>query len=172
LLRGEDLTGIAARRPTYRASCRNPWLPLGGVAVGGVAARIRLPSSITCCRSRSSTPHMVTVTHHLAPPTTSAAYDCASASAVGVTREDFFHAKQEDVLGTPCVGLHSRPGRGQPNKALRGRDQGGYKGRVRSRRVRKIIRFWHKCSPNCDFLYFIVLPPYPVPKTYDGVGRM
>jgi hypothetical protein len=31
----------------------------------------------------------------------------------------------------------------------------------------KKILFWQKRSPNCDFLYFIVLSPYPLSKTYD-----
>jgi hypothetical protein len=33
--------------------------------------------------------------------------------------------------------------------------------------VRKTICFWQKHSPNYDFWYFIVLPPYPHPKIYD-----
>jgi hypothetical protein len=33
--------------------------------------------------------------------------------------------------------------------------------------VRKTICFWQKRSSNCDFWHFIVLPPYPLPKTYD-----
>jgi hypothetical protein len=37
--------------------------------------------------------------------------------------------------------------------------------------VRKEFHFWQKHSPNCDFRYFIVLPPYPLPKAYDGWVR-
>jgi hypothetical protein len=32
--------------------------------------------------------------------------------------------------------------------------------------ARKKFRFWQK-PPNCDFFYFIVLPPYLLPKTYE-----
>jgi hypothetical protein len=31
--------------------------------------------------------------------------------------------------------------------------------------------FWQKRSPNCVFGTSIVLPPYPLPKTYDGWVR-
>jgi hypothetical protein len=31
--------------------------------------------------------------------------------------------------------------------------------------------FLQKHSPNCDFWHFIVLPPYPLPKTYDRWDR-
>jgi hypothetical protein len=44
----------------------------------------------------------------------------------------------------------------------------GTGGRVRQVQVKKVRCFWQKRSPNCDFWYFIVLPPYPLPKTYDG----
>jgi hypothetical protein len=33
--------------------------------------------------------------------------------------------------------------------------------------VRKELVFCQKCSPNYDFFYFIILPPYPLLKTYD-----
>jgi hypothetical protein len=44
---------------------------------------------------------------------------------------------------------------------------GGYKGWVHAGWVRKIIHFWQKWPLNCVFWYFIVLPPYPLPKSYD-----
>jgi hypothetical protein len=44
---------------------------------------------------------------------------------------------------------------------------GGYIGWLSVGWVRKIIRFWQKHSPNCNFWYFIVFPPYPLPKTND-----
>jgi hypothetical protein len=56
-----------------------------------------------------------------------------------------------------------------PQRGYVGEDgPGGYGGWVCERLVKKVRCFWQKRSPNCDFLYFIVLPPYPILKTYDG----
>jgi hypothetical protein len=44
-------------------------------------------------------------------------------------------------------------------------------GWVRRREVRKIICFWQNALQIAIFWYFIVLPPYPLPKTYDGWVR-
>jgi hypothetical protein len=47
----------------------------------------------------------------------------------------------------------------------------GYIGWVCVGWVRKKFRFWQKHSSDYDFFYFVVLPPYPLPKTYDGWVR-
>jgi hypothetical protein len=41
---------------------------------------------------------------------------------------------------------------------------GGYQGWVDTGWVTKILRFWHKCSPNCDFYgrstFLVIMQPY------------
>jgi hypothetical protein len=48
---------------------------------------------------------------------------------------------------------------------------GGYGGRVSRGHCEKSLGILAERSLNCDFWYFIVLPPYPLPKTYDGWVR-
>jgi hypothetical protein len=57
------------------------------------------------------------------------------------------------------------PGGSESGGGGSGATTGGW---VCERRVKKVRCFWQKHSPNCDFLYFTDLPPYPPPKIYDG----
>jgi hypothetical protein len=63
-----------------------------------------------------------------------------------------------DASGGRAAGQHTVGAGGGPKTGI-GVGRRGW--------VRKTLCFWQKRSPNCDFLYFIVLPPYPLPKIYD-----